>query len=347
MKNHLTLIMAALLLICAERAALGQSDFYRGKTITFIINMNAGDVNDLWARALTRSLIKFIPGNPNIVAQNMAGGGSMIAANYLYRVPKPDGLTIGQISANLYFQQLTGRSEVQFDWRKFSWIGSAGEIQALLMMRTDTPYKSIEDIRTASEPPKCSATAPGSSGHINLRLLDDALSAKFRIVTGYKSGGDQDLAIERGEVQCRSVSASSFHAREPFISWQKKGFIRILVQSPRQRSALLPDVPTIYELMSRYKTPEAKQRVVSVLLGADLFGQYLAVAPPGVPGDRLKILRDAYSRALKDPELLEEAKRRNWNMETNTGEDLTKLAQQVIDQPPQLIDRVKELLGGG
>jgi tripartite-type tricarboxylate transporter receptor subunit TctC len=347
MKKYLSFAIAGFLLTLAERAALAQNDFYRGKTITFIINMNAGDVNDLWARALTRSLIKFIPGNPNIVAQNMAGGGSMIAANYLYRVPKPDGLTIGQISANLYFQQLTGRSEVQFDWRKFSWIGSAGEIQALLMMRTDTPYKSIEDIRTASEPPKCSATAPGSSGHINLRLLDDALSAKFRIVTGYKSGGDQDLAIERGEVQCRSVSASSFHAREPFISWQKKGFIRILVQSPRQRSALLPDVPTIYELMARYKTPEAKQRVVSVLLGADLFGQYLAVAPPGVPGDRLKILRDAYSRALKDPELLEEAKRRNWNMETNTGEDLTKLAQQVIDQPPQLIDRVKELLGGG
>jgi tripartite-type tricarboxylate transporter receptor subunit TctC len=327
--------------------AAAQNDFYRGKTITFIVNMAAGDVNDLWARALTRSLIKFIPGNPNIIAQNMAGGGSMIAANYLYSVPKPDGLTIGQISAGLYFQQLTGRREVQFDWRRFSWIGSAGEVQALLMMRTDAPYKSIEDIRAASEPPKCSATAPGSSGHINLRVLEDALGAKFRIVTGYKSGSDQDLAIERGEVQCRSVSASSFHAREPFISWQKKGFIRILVQSPRKRSALLPDVPTIYELMTRHQTPEDKQRIVSILLGADLFGQYLAVAPPGVPNDRLKILRDAYGRALKDPELLEEAKRRNWNVETNSGEELEKLARQVIEQPPQLIGRVKELLGGG
>jgi tripartite-type tricarboxylate transporter receptor subunit TctC len=256
-------------------------------------------------------------------------------------------LTIGQISAGLYFQQLTGRREVQFDWRRFSWIGSAGEVQALLMMRTDAPYKSIEDIRAASEPPKCSATAPGSSGHINLRVLEDALGAKFRIVTGYKSGSDQDLAIERGEVQCRSVSASSFHAREPFISWQKKGFIRILVQSPRKRSALLPDVPTIYELMTRHQTPEDKQRIVSILLGADLFGQYLAVAPPGVPNDRLKILRDAYGRALKDPELLEEAKRRNWNVETNSGEELEKLARQVIEQPPQLIGRVKELLGGG
>ena len=346
MTRLITLVLSALTLILAHRPAAAQSDFYRGKTITFIVNMAAGDVNDLWARALVRSLVKFIPGNPNVIAQNMAGGGSMIAANYLYRVPKPDGLTIGQISAGLYFQQLTGRREVQFDWRKFSWIGAAGKVEALLVMRTDTPYKSIDDIRAASEPPKCSATAPGSSGHINLRLLDDALGAKFRIVTGYKSGSDQDLAIERGEVQCRSVSASSFHAREPFISWQKKGFIRILVQSPRKRSPLLPDVPTIYELMTRYQTPEPKQRIVSVLLGADNFGQYLAVAPPGVPQDRLQILREAYSRALKDADLLEEAKRRNWSVEHIAGDELQKLSKEVIDQPPQLIGRVKELLGG-
>ena len=345
MKKLIALVLSALTLILAHRPAAAQSDFYRGKTMTFIVNMSAGDVNDLWARALVRSLVKFIPGNPNVIAQNMAGGGSMIAANYLYSVAKPDGLTIGQISAGLYFQQLTGRHEVQFDWRKFSWIGAAGQVEALLMMRTDAPYRSIEDIRTASEPPKCSSTAPGSSGHLNLRLLDDALGAKFRIVTGYKSGSDQDLAIERGEVQCRSVSASSFHAREPFITWQKKGFVRILVQSPRKRNPLLPDVPTIYELMTRYQTPETKQRIVSVLLGADYFGQYLAVAPPGVPPDRLKILREAYSRALKDPDLLEEAKRRNWNVEHIAGDELQTLAKQVIDQPPQLIGRVKELLG--
>ena len=163
MKNLISLLLSALITVLAHGTAIAQTDFYRGKTITFIINMAAGDVNDLWARALTRSLVKFIPGNPSVIAQNMAGGGSMIAANYLYRVPKPDGLTIGQISAGLYFQQLTGRREVQFDWRKFSWIGSAGLVEALLMMRADAPYKSIEDIRAATEPPKCSATAPGSS----------------------------------------------------------------------------------------------------------------------------------------------------------------------------------------
>ena len=344
-KFLVALLAGALIQTLAAGTALAQANFYQGKTMTFIVNMAAGDANDLWARTLSRSLVKFIPGNPNIVAQNMAGGGSMISANYLYSVAKPDGLTIGQTSASLYFQQLTGRREVQFDWRKFSWIGSAGLVEALLMMRADAPYKSIEDIRAGGEPPKCSATAPGSSGHISLKVLEETLGAKFRIVTGYKSGSDQDLAIERGEVQCRSVSSASFLAREPFISWQKKGFIRILVQSGRKRNPKLADVPTIYELMTRHQTPEAKQGVAKILLGADHFGQYLAVAPPAVPAERVKILREAYTRALKDADLIEEAKNRNWSIEQVTGEELQALAKEVIDQPPQLIGRVKELLG--
>jgi len=345
-KFLVALLASAMMQTLAAGTALAQANFYQGKTMTFIVNMAAGDANDLWARTLSRSLVKFIPGNPNIVAQNMAGGGSMISANYLYSVAKPDGLTIGQTSASLYFQQLTGRREVQFDWRKFSWIGSAGLVEALLMMRADAPYKSIEDIRAGGEPPKCSATAPGSSGHINLKVLEETLGAKFRIVTGYKSGSDQDLAIERGEVQCRSVSSASFLAREPFISWQKKGFIRILVQSGRKRNPKFADVPTIYELMTRHQTPEAKQRVAKVLLGADHFGQYLAVAPPATPAERVKILREAYTRALKDADLIEEAKNRSWSIEPVTGEELQALAKEVIDQPPQLIGRVKELLGG-
>ena len=127
---------------------------------------------------------------------------------------------------------------------------------------------------------------------------------------------------------------------------QKKGFIRILVQSGRKRNPKFADVPTIYELMTRHQTPEAKQGVAKILLGADHFGQYLAVAPPAVPAERVKILREAYTRALKDADLIEEAKNRNWSIEPVTGEELQALAKEVIDQPPQLIGRVKELLGG-
>jgi tripartite-type tricarboxylate transporter receptor subunit TctC len=326
--------------------ASAQADFYRGKTLTFIVNMAAGDANDLWARVLARNLVKYIPGHPGVVVQNMPGGGSMIATNFLYGVAKPDGLTLGQTSASLYFQQLVGRPEVQFDWRNFSWIGAAGQVESLLIMRSDAPFHSIHDIRGAAEPPKCSATAAGATSHITLKVIEEALGARFRIVTGYKSGSDQDLAIERGEVQCRAVTAASFFAREPFISWQKKNFVRVLVQTARKGNAKLVGVPTIHELMRDYQTADAKRRIVSVLLGAEHFGQYLAAAPPGIPADRLKILREAYGRALKDPDLLEEAKRRNWSTEHIAGEELQALAKQVIDQPPELMGEVKRLLSG-
>jgi len=119
------------------------------------------------------------------------------------------------------------------------------------------------------------------------------------------------------------------------------------VQRGRKRNPKLAEVPTIYELMTRYQTAQAQQRVVAVLLGADHFGQYLAAAPPATPVERVKILRDGYARALQDTDLIEEAKRRNWSMEQLTGEELQRLAKEVIDQPPQLIGRVKALLGGG
>ena len=211
------------------------------------------------------------------------------------------------------------------------------------MMRTDAPYKSIEDPRRRRAAD--TRHGAGSSGHISLRVLEEA-GREGAHCHRLQAAAIKTLAIERGEVQCRSVSSASFPRPQAFISWQKNCFIRILIQSGRKRNPKNADAPTIYELMTRHQTPEAKQRVVMVLLGADQFGQYLAAAPPGTPAERVKILREAYTRALKDPDLIEEAKRRNWSMEHNTGEELQELAKQVIDQPPQLIGRVKELLGG-
>jgi tripartite-type tricarboxylate transporter receptor subunit TctC len=326
------------------RPARAQTNFYRGKTMTYVVNMAAGDSPDLWARAVARNMEKHVPGNPTIITQNMPGGGSMIAANYLYSVAKPDGLNVGAVSANLYFRQLTGMKEVQFDWRKFTWIGSNSRLESLLIMRADAPYKSIEDIRAASEPPKCSTTAIGSTSHITLKVVEEGLGAKFRIVTGYKSGSDQDLAVERGEVQCRAVTTAAFLAREPFQTWQKKGFIRVLVQTARKRNPKLPDVPTVHELMDRFRVADANRRLVLVMLGADNFGNFPTAAPPGVPADRLKILRDAYSKALTESDFLAEAKKRNWEIDPIAAEELTVLAKEVIDQPPPVTERIKQLL---
>jgi tripartite-type tricarboxylate transporter receptor subunit TctC len=212
-------------------------------------------------------------------------------------------------------------------------------------MRADAPYKSIDDIRAASEPPKCSTTAPGAESHINLKVLEEGLALKFRIVSGYKGGSEQDLAIEKGEVQCRAVSTAAFLAREPFQSWQKKGFIRVIVQTAPKRNPKLAEVPTVHELMERYQVPDAKRRVALVLMGGDNLGNFVTAAPPEIPMERVKILREAYAKALKEPDLLEEGKRRNWEVELIRGEELETLAKEVIDQQPAVVDRVKEIFG--
>ncbi len=328
------------------KPASAQTSFYQGKTMTYIVGLLAGDSTDLWARAVTRNMVKHIPGNPNIIVQNMPGAGGLIATNYIYSMAKPDGLTMGSVSAGHYFHQLAGRKEVQFDSRKFTWIGSSSRHEYLLVMRADAPYKSIDDIRSASEPPKCSSTAPGSASYMTLKMLEDALGMKFNIITGYKGGQEQDLALERGEAQCRGVTTAAFLGRGPMLGWVKKGFLRVLVQTPRKRNSKLPEVPTVYELMDRYRVPEKNRRVALVLLGTDNFGNFPSVATPGIPTDRVKILREAYTQALKEPDLLEEANKRSWEVEQISGEELETLAKEVINQPPDIIERIKQLLEG-
>jgi len=342
----LAVVVFLFLLLGFSNRIFAQSDFYQGKTLTYVVGLLAGDSTDLWSRSLTRQMTKHIPGQPQIIVQNMPGAGGLIAANYVYGVAKPDGLTMGSVSAAHYFHQLAGRKEAQFDWRKFSWIGSSARHEYLFVMRGDTPYKSIEDIRSASTAPKCSSTAPGSASYMTLKLLEEGLGLKFNIIGGYKGGQEQDLAIERGEVQCRGVSTEAFLGRGTMQEWVKKGFLRVMLQTPPKRNAKLANVPTIYELMDRYRPSDAKRRVALVLLGGDNFGNFPTVGTAGIPPDRVKILREAYAKALREPELLEEAKKRSWEVEHITAEELETSAREVIDQPADIIQRVKELLGG-
>jgi tripartite-type tricarboxylate transporter receptor subunit TctC len=176
------------LLLNATDDLNAQSSFYQGKTIRIIVGYLAGDNHDLWARAYGRFMGKHIPGNPDFVVQNMPGAGSMIAANHVYNLTKPDGLTLGALGGALYYAQLTGRGEVKFDWAKFTWIGTADRNGTLVFMRSDAPYKTLEDIRHAKEGPKCSATGVGSAGYDMPRLLGETLGLKFTVVSGYPGG---------------------------------------------------------------------------------------------------------------------------------------------------------------
>ena len=336
-------ILAMVLLLAA--GAHAQAPFYQGKTINIIVGTKAGDAYDLYPRMLAEFMPKYIPGNPNIIIQNVPGAASMIAANQVYNVAKPDGLTIGAIYPALYFEQLTKKPEVKFDWTKFGWVGNPVTSNHLLYMRADAPYKSMDDIRTTSSAPKCGSNGITSTGYYLPKLMEETLGTKFDIVLGYQSGQDVDLAVERGEVVCRAFTITAFFAREPFITWRKKGFVNVLMQSGAKRDARLKDPPTIYELMDKYKTNEAGRSLAKVVLSAGEFGRPL-VTPPGVPADRLKILRDAFDKSVSDPALLAAAEKRRLEMDPASGAELETLAKEVMSASPEIVERMHKLLSG-
>lgn len=321
-----------------------QSDFYKNKQMKIVVGASAGAASDLYARVVANHLPKQIPGKPEIIVQNMPGGGSLTAANYVYSVARPDGLTLGAVTAPIYFAQLLGRKEVQFDWAKFTWIGTPEENDELFFLRSDQPYKTLLELRKAPEPPRCGASGVGSTGYYIPKLLEEVFAVKINMVTGYPGAADVDLAVEKNEVHCRGTTISAFFGREPGKTWAKNGFVRFLVRTGDKRNHRLPDTPTIWELMDQDKGTDAKKRLARVVLGPGAFGRPI-LATPGIPPDRVKLLRDAYANMLKDPEFVAEAKKRQWELNPVSGERLEALAKEVIQQPADIIERMKKVMG--
>jgi tripartite-type tricarboxylate transporter receptor subunit TctC len=342
MKTVVTLVIC---LVLGGAGAHAQAPFYQGKTITVIVGTPPGNLYDLWARLIVEHMGKNIPGNPAFIVQNMPGAGHVVAVNHLYKVAKPDGLTIiGSVIPSLYLNQLIGRPEIQFDWSKFNWIGSPARGASQMYMRADSPYKTIEDIRTAKEPPKCGATGVTGPDSYYPKLLQETMGAKFSIVTGYPGGTDIDLGVERGEIHCRAFTIEAFFGREPYHTWRKTGFVHNIFQSGSKRDARLPNTPTIFELMDQYKTNESGRRLATVLLGADGMGRPM-FGPPAMPADRVKILRDAFVKTMSDEPFRAEVKKRNYEFDPVEGDELQKIAKDLTSQPPETIERLKKVLG--
>ena len=325
--------------------AQAQTPYFQGKTIRIIVGYPAGSSHDLWARLIAAQLPKHIPGNPAVIVQIMTGAGSMVATNYIHNVAKPDGLTLGVINAALYFDQLQKKKEIQFDWPKLTWIGSATPTIPMLYMWANTPYKTIHDVRTAAVPPKCGSTGTGNTGYYLPKLLEQTIGAKFTLVTGYQGGAEVELAVERGEVQCRAFTIQVFFGREPFNTWRSKNLVRVLVQGGKKRDPRLPDTPLLRELMDQYKTSEADRRLVTVMLGSGEFGSAPTIGSPGIPPEIVRILRAAYAKALMSAELIAEAKKQGFDAEHIPGEELEALAKEVMSQPADVIASMKKVMG--
>ena len=345
MTSKLPCLAAALILAAGWPArALAQSEpDFKGKTIRLIVGTSTGGGVDLYARLVAQFLGKHLPGEPTVVVQNMPGGSSLVATNYIYNIAKPDGLTLGAVQGGVFFDQILGRDTVKFEWAKFTWIGSPERLEAQLYMRADSPYKTLEDIRTAAEPPRCGGAGTGATGYFVPKILEETLGLKFRTVTGYQSGGEIDLAVERGELHCRGYDIGSFVGREPTRTWFKNGFVKSLIQTGRKRDPRLGDVPTLYELMDKQKTPDTLRRMATVVLSSGGFGRPM-FAPPGMAADVARVIREGYAKTLKDPEFIAEVKKRRYDLEPVTWQEMQNLATEVTSQPPDVVARVKKIL---
>ncbi len=341
------IVLSMFLVFCLSLVPAGADatshEFFKGKTIRLVVGNSVGGAMDDWGRFVAQHLGKHIPGTPQIIVQNMPGAGGVSAANYVYNVAKPDGLTWGVVNPALYTDQLIGSKEVTFDWPKFSWIGSPEKIDQVLFIRTDFPAKTLDAMRDSAEPPRCSATARAGLAYFLPKLLEDALGIKINMVLGYGGGGEMNLAIEKNEVHCRAGTVSAYVGREPTRTWIKNGFVRALVQSGAKRDSKLADVPTFYELMETHKTSEPIKRLARVLLSSGDLGRPFMTSP-GIPADRLKVLREAFTKAMSDPALLADAQKRKWDLDPLPGEQLEAISKEIMVQPPEVIERMKKLL---
>ena len=304
--------------------------------------MSSGGGYDRAARLIARHLGKYIPGNPDLVVQNMPGAGSVTAANYVWGVAKPDGLTLLAPHNNFYLSQLSGQKEVQFDLPKFQWVGSLENDDMMIFARADAPFKSMSEVVRQKITPKCGSTGVGSSDYVMSKILEETIDAQIQHVTGYPGSSEIAIALERGEVQCMGLTISTYYGREPFLTWLKSKFVRFLAQSGHKRDARVGDAPTIYELMDEFKTPATKRRVAEAMLLGGEWARPL-MAPPATPADRVAVLRAAYEKVVKDPELIAEAKKLRIDVVPVTGEKLQGMAKEVMVQSPEVITQSKKL----
>src|SRR3954453_1886350 len=290
---------------------------FQGKTVTIVVGYKPGGGYDATARMLARHLPNHIPGKPTVIVQNMPGGNSIIAANHIYNVAKPDGLTIGTFNRNLPIAQLTGVQGVKYDMTKFAWIGSAANETTILAIRNDLPYKTFEDLRKAKENVIIGSTGPGANTHDFPLLLKDLLGVKLKIVSGYSSSADIMLAVERKEVDGR---AGSYTSLRPFID---RKLVRPIVRA-RSNDAALKDLP-----VDESFAPNPRAKAIMALRSAPEAIARPYVLPPGTPDAIVKTMRDAFARAIQDKALVAEADKAKMDLDFTSGEEAVEVLKEV------------------
>ena len=336
-----TIVAAAVLVVTSwsarTRAAAAASSFYEGKTVTILAGTAPGGGYDLYARLIMRHMGKHLPGKPQLVVENMDGAGGLIAANHLYNRVKPDGLTFMIFNHIIIIRQLAGDPNVLLDVRKMNWIGTASDSPNICVVRNNARYRRFEEMINAREPVILGAT-PASSREYYPKLVKDVVGANFKIITGYKSGGSIYVAVENGETDgACGIGWDSLKVERP--QWVKGETASIFLQlNPVEKISDLPNVPWI---MDYVKSPGDRQ-LIEAGMGTQAIVRSF-VAPPGVPRDRLEILRKAFMEAIKDPELLAEAAKTKSDIHPHPGSKIEDMINRWFALPPESVKKIRDI----
>ena len=335
----LMFMLASLALFCATSTPVdAQDSFYRGKTVRIIVGASAGGGYDTYSRTIARHIAKHIPGNPTFTVENMPGAGFLISANHMFKIARPDGLTIGHFIGGLFLQQLLGKPGIEFDARKFEYMGAPAQDNYVLGVSKTTGITSIEQWLSSKTQVKLGGVGAGSATDDIPKVLAATIGLPIQLVSGYKGTADVRLAFNGDEVQGVCNAWESFKA-----TWRKEvdsGDINIVLQNiPKPH----PDLPKIPLAINFAKTDEAKRLINSLVHSVGPTARPY-VLPPGTPKDRVQILRRAFLETMKDPEFIADATKAKLDINPLEGAELERNVNAVFDLDAALVQRAKEIL---
>lgn len=339
MKNlsrRVVLALPAIALFHAAAHAQPAADFYKGKTVTLVVSSSAGGGYDVMARTIVKYLGSHIPGNPRVVDSNMPGAGGIVAMNYFYRNAPKDGTFIAGMQNNTPFEPLLGTKEAQYDATKFNWLGSPSAEVGLIAVWRTAPVNSLADLKQREI--TVGSSGANSTPSFYARLINETLGTKMRIVVGYPGQNEVYFAMERGEVDgFPSLFYNTLNSTKP--NWRAEKNIKLILQYGLEKEPAIPNVPSALDLVTN---PDDRQLLQAGLAEVSLGRPYLM--PPGVPADRVAIMRKALADTFRDPAFLADSKRMALGVNTpKTGAQIQQLIADTYRTPPKTIDRLRKL----